>query len=420
MMNIWQNEIQNRKCRTICLPFSSPLYNEIVSDAKKFRAHLDDMIEQFPELFPAKILNGYEMKDISRRKKLAIDIRRIKVDGTNYSIHPSFVMPYMTAMTEDAEDALFLRKFNVPFWALANVFGRDAGYWYRMEQTLGRFNLIGATVRNPEDLPKHLCADEKHTRILGQKAYIATTVAEECILGTSVALSPSEADLKTAYGGFKEEIRKVGSEYEPETVNTDGWEATKKAWKSLFPSVSVILCFLHLFIKMRDRGKKKYKEIFLEVSTKLWDCYRATDKPSFSQRVRRLHEWSEKVALPDIFFNGIKKLRKNIDWYKTAYDFNGAHRTSNMLDRLMQRMGSHLFSTQYFHGSVQSAENSIRGWALILNFAPLNPNTLRKHNDGFKSPAERFNRFSYHESWMHNLLISAFRGGYRVTPQNPE
>ncbi len=138
-----------------------------------------------------------------------------------------------------------------------------------MEQALGRYNLVGAAVRNPEDLPKHLCTDEKHSRFLGKKAYIATTVAEECILGTTLALSPSESDLKIAYCNFKNEVQKMDFKYEPETVNTDGWEATKKTWKFLFPSTFVILCFLHLYIKMRDQGKKKYKEMFLEASTKL-------------------------------------------------------------------------------------------------------------------------------------------------------
>ena len=114
----------------------------------------------------------------------------------------------------------------------------------------------------------------------------------------------------------------------------------------------------------------------------------------------------------------IKKLRANIELYKVAYDFPQAHRTSNMLDRLMQRMDRHLFSTQYFHGSLSAAELSIRGWALIHNFAPSNPRTIEKHN-GFKSPAERLNKFRYHDNWLQNLLISASLGGYRCPPQNP-
>lgn len=94
--------------------------------------------------------------------------------------------------------------------------------------------------------------------------------------------------------------------------------------------------------------------------------------------------------LPSIISDPIKKLQKNIAAYKVAYDFPKAHRTSNMIDRLMQRMDRHLFTTQYFHGTMAAAELSIRGWALIQNFAPYNPRTVKKL-DGRQSPAERLN-----------------------------
>jgi len=51
-----------------------------------------------------------------------------------------------------------------------------------MEQSLGRNSIVGTTIRNPEDIPEHLAADEKHTRILGEKIYVATTVGNQCIL----------------------------------------------------------------------------------------------------------------------------------------------------------------------------------------------------------------------------------------------
>ena len=89
-----------------------------------------------------------------------------------------------------------------------------------------------------------------------------------------------------------------------------------------------------------------------------------------------------------------------------------------MVDRLMQRMDRHLFSTQYFHGSMNTAELSIRGWTLIQNFAPYNPQTIKKLN-GSKSPAERLNQSGYHDNWLQNLLISASLGGYRSPPQIP-
>ena len=93
--------------------------------------------------------------------------------------------------------------------------------------------------------------------------------------------------------------------------------------------------------------------------------------------------------MPSVIANPIKKLRENIAAYKVAYDHPDAHRTSNMVDRLMQRMHRHLFSTQYFHGSMTAAELSIGGWTLIQNFAPYNPQTvgIGLHNMGILRPA---------------------------------
>lgn len=407
-----------RKNRTICLPFSQEEYFANIYKPITFRSCIDDHVRLFPELFPPEIKNGYQMKETKISKKLSIPIRRIKIAGTSYTIRPAFVMPYMTGFTDDVEKALFLRKFNVPFWALSRVFGRDHMYWYRMEQSLGRNSIVGTTVRNPEDIPEHIGVDEKHTRILGNKAYVATTVGNHCILGASVAKDAGEEALKNAYQVFKNEAQCLKPDYAPTTVNMDGWKATQNALTNLFTSAVIIYCFLHVFIKIRDRAKKKYKDIFASAASKLWDCYDAKNKQSFSQRIRRLKEWCKNNKVPSVISNPINKLHKNIAGYKAFYDFPEALRTSNMIDRLMQRMDRHLFSTQYFHGSLASAEVSIRGWTLIQNFAPYNPLTMKKH-DGYQCPAERLNQFRYQENWIQNLLISASLGGYRSPPLNP-
>ena len=79
----------------------------------------------------------------------------------------------------------------------------------------------------------------------------------------------------------------------PETVNTDGWWATPNAWRSLFASIVVIQCFLHAFLKIRDRATKQFKGVFDVVSDQLWQAYRAETKRSFSQKLRRLGEWAQ-------------------------------------------------------------------------------------------------------------------------------
>ena len=417
-MGITDVESATRNNRSICLPFSQDVYNANINDPVGFRKCIDEQIELFPELFPSEITTGYQMKDIYHSKKQSVPIRRIEIADVAYTIRPSFIMPYMTGFVSEIEKALFFRKFNVPFWALSYVFGKNPMYWYRIEQSLGRNSIVGTTIRKPEDIPEHLAADEKHTRILGDKTYVATTVGNGCILGAAVSKDAGEKSLIDAYQVYKDEAQCLKPEYTPETVNMDGWAATRKAWKRLFPAVVIICCFLHVFIKIRDRAKKKYRDIFDEAVTKLWDCYRAESKASFSQRIRRLVEWCKNQQAPSVIADPIKKLRKNIAAYIVAYDHPKAHRTSNMVDRLMQRMDRHLCSTQYFHGSMDSAQLSIRGWTHINNFAPYNPRTVIKL-DGYKSPAERLNQFRYHHSWLQNLNISASLGGYRTPPQNP-
>ena len=114
----------HRNNRTICLPFSQEAYDSCIKKPTDFRIYIDKQIELFPELFPAQINRGYLMKDIYYSQKQSIPIRRIEVAGISYRIRPSFLMPYMTGFVDEIEKALFLRKFNVPFWALSYVFGR--------------------------------------------------------------------------------------------------------------------------------------------------------------------------------------------------------------------------------------------------------------------------------------------------------
>ncbi len=201
---------------------------DAIEDPKKFRKILDQFIDEYPELFPDGIHDGYRMKETRRPKKLKIPVRRITVDSIPYTIRPSFVMPYHTAFAKDVEKALFLRKVNVPFWALSYVFGKNDMYWYRMEQSLGRNSVVGTTVKTPDLLPDNVVADEKHFRLKGEKVYVPTTVGDQCILGASVSEDAGEKGLTKGYGKFKDEALNLNPEYAPKSVHTDGWRATMK------------------------------------------------------------------------------------------------------------------------------------------------------------------------------------------------
>lgn len=397
------------KSSTICLPVEKSEYETLVADSAAFRNWIEQCSDSMPELFPNEFQNGFTLKDSRTSRKLGIVIRRIRLrDGSAWSVQPSFVMPGMTAFTDDVQDALFLRKFAVPYWALARVFGKDHSFWHRMQNSLGRVSLAGTTVRRGE-LPADLLADEHHQKRNGEKVYIATTVGANCFLGAEMSPSAGADDLTAAYGVFQQEALNIDPDYQPDTVNTDGWGPTQTAWKALFSRITILVCFLHAWLKIRTRSKKH--ESFQEVSTRVWDAYRAETRRVFSQRIRRLKAWVEQNLTGWIRETTLDLCEKR-DLWSVAYDHPGGRRTSNMLDRLMRSMNRYYDSTQHLHGKGLTSHLTTRSQALLWNFTPWHPSEARRH-DGWQSPAETLNRHRYHDEWLQNLLVSASCGGYR-------
>jgi hypothetical protein len=385
------------------------------------RLILDRLFEQSPELFPAGWSEGYAFYGLTKEsKKQQIRCRRIRLrtDNTVWTVAPGFVLPYLSGRTETVEKALFLMRFHVPCWAIAYVFGGDAMYWYRIVRSLGRLSVVGTTVKTANALPQDLVADEKHSRLGGQKIYIATTAGGDCILGASVADAASELALTRAYGVFAEEARVLTPEYAPQTVNTDGWPATQAAWKALFPTVAVILCFLHAFLKVRDRATKAMTHVFYQASERIWEAYRAPSKASFAQRLRRLQEWANQQLPESPMKNHVLDLCRKRALFSRAYDYQTAHRTSNLVDRLMKFLDRACFNAQYFHGTPASAELRVRALALLWNFCPSSPQTIKKHQ-GESCPAVRLNHSCYSQNWLENLLVSGSMNGIRQHQQNP-
>jgi hypothetical protein len=400
-----------RRCSTICLPIDQDAYRPVIDSPAAFRGWLDRAFRAAPELFPAAFARGYRLKDARHSARLGICIRRIRLTATRqtFSVRPSFALPYMTGRTDAAEGPLFLRAFGVPFWALARVFGRGPMYWYRLEVHLGRNSIVGTTLRKAP-VPAHLLADEHHQPRDGVKNYIATTVGDGCCLGAALAPSAGVEDLQRAYGVFEQEARDVQKDYQPQTVNTDGWAATRQAWLGLFPAVVVLRCFLHGWLAIRSRGK--LAEGFRELSGKVWEAFHALTRRSFAQRLRRVWEWAQRHLSAAWVVEQVKKLCGRAREYGRAYEHPGGHRTSNMLDRVMRGMNRYFDDGQHLHGSEPAAERHVRAWALLSNFRPWHAATART-NGGWRSPAERANGHRYHDNWLHNLLVSASLGGYR-------
>jgi hypothetical protein len=109
--------------------------------------------------------------------------------------------------------------------------------------------------------------------------------------------------------------------------------------------------------------------------------------------------------------NILKLCKKKVRW-AMHLDFPLAHRTSNMLDRIMRAMNRHAYNSQMFHGSVDSTTSNFRAFALLYNFAPSCIDTW-DDTCTLISPAARLNGFVYHDDWLQNLMIAASLGGFR-------
>lgn len=403
----------------IRIPISREDYPNMVNDSQQFRARLDQFINDYPELFPVSIEQGYQLYGYSRPSVKMPDIkrRRIRLAAPDeqgqqrvYTVVPSFVLPYMAGDTDVVEKALFLRRFGVPFWALTYVFGHNDMYWQRLVVQFGCNDIVGTTLKAPEHLPDHLLADEKHTRLNGEKAYIATTVAQDCVLGISLSLAADEEQLTAAYGQFKQEAHRLKPDYQPQTVNTDGWSATQLAWRALFPTIVIVQCFLHAFIAIRSRCKR-LKDLFPEIKQRLWDIYHAEQVDSFRQQINDLETWAHQ-HLSGRPLEAILKLCTKTDLFALAFEHPQAHRTSNMIDRHLDPLDRCLYSAHYFHGHLMTAEYQLRAWALFHNFQPYCPRAkIREH---FQSPFHKLNGFVYHDNWLQNLLVATSLGGYHA------
>jgi len=398
--------------KRICIPISIKEYKRILYDARLFKDYINDMVIKYPEIFPPEMDKNYRLHDILPESKKMKDIRLRRIDykGEVFTIAPSFVLPYMMGYSDDVDKPLFLRRFGVPYWGLTYVFGSNDMYWYRIENRFGRNSVVGTTVKHSENLPTDIIADEKHSWENGDKIYIATTVANDCILGASVSKDASTEGLTEAYDHFKKEAQNISQDYAPKTVNTDGWAATQAAWKKIFSLIVIIPCFLHAFLKIRDRCKHM-KTTFQEISGKVWDIYHSVNETIFMKQINELKEWAQTTLKPGVGLEAILKLCNKANEFMKAYNYPSAYKTSNMLDRVMDHQDRYIYSCRYFHGDRISSEYSVRAWALLYNFHPYCPRS--KIAEKYKSPAHKLNSFIYHDNWLKNLLVSASMGGFR-------
>jgi hypothetical protein len=105
--------------KRICIPIDRAGYEQVIADKQAFRQLLDGYIEQYPEIFPAAIGQGYKLHGMMPQSKKMPEVRlrriHLKAKDDNgqaqvFTIAPCFVLPYMTGYVDEVEKALFLHE----------------------------------------------------------------------------------------------------------------------------------------------------------------------------------------------------------------------------------------------------------------------------------------------------------------------
>ena len=241
--------------------------------------------------------------------------------------------------------------------------------------------------------------------------YVTVTAAMGCFLGVGIAQAADEAGLTPAYAEFQREALALNPNYQPQSVNTDGWEATQNAWKALFPGITVMLCFLHTVLSLQKRCRRA-SGVFATLTQKLWHLYHSLNPRQFAQRLRRLVEWATnpKTSLNEPLQEKVLGLKEKALRFRFTFEIPDAYRTSNQVDRLVNYQDRILYGIQYFHGTLTAAKQALRAMAMLWNFHPYcrKVQALEPHS---MSPFEDLNGFRYHDNWLRNLLIASSLNG---------
>ena len=147
------------------------------------------------------------------------------------------------------------------------------------------------------------------------------------------------------------------------------------------------------------------------IGTRVWNCYHTAPAALFLTKLSDLKAWATQTLEPGPGLAALLKLCDRAPAYAQAYEHPSAYRTSNMLDRPIDRMDRCFDSGKSFHGHLMPAAYGVRSWALLHNFQPDGPRTQTAAT--YQSPALKLNGLVDHDNWLQNLLVSESMDGFR-------
>ena len=261
--------------RTLRFPWAESAYDRLLterSSAKDRRAALsEECAAWFPDPFPwGSTFCGFPAP--SSTPHLLWRRLRLAHGRTVFPIAPALVMPAMTGRTPAVDPAWCCMRLPGPWGAMAHGCGRQARSGSRLAPGLGRCRGVGTTVKHPERCPTAWVAEAQPRGWQGARVAIAPTAAPACLLGASLAPAASQADGAKASGVVARAAPGVEAASAPQTVQTDGGQATPGAWQALCPPMTILLSLLPAWLTIRDRATQTVGEAVAQGPKRGWEA----------------------------------------------------------------------------------------------------------------------------------------------------
>jgi hypothetical protein len=285
---------------------------------------------------------------------------------------------------------------------------------YRLICSFGKASLAQVLTKAGVPLPKHVQADEKHTKCLGTKGYIPLMSAGHVIWQIDYVDSVDEAVLEASYRQFATATRQLMPTYAPHTVTHDGFKPTSNALVHIFKKASVyLLCWLHAchgFAKILEPfSKEEANRASFWLLRTLQKCHQQTSRQRISLRshLTACLRHYKKLVPADVYIALKGWIARKKPYLYASMDFPQAHSFSYSIDHVCNHLDRKLFMMKYFHHPTARRDLFLKGFAQLHNFIPYQKFARNAH----QCPAQVEGAKLPHPDWLVSLSMLT-SGGY--------
>lgn len=353
------------------------------------------------------------------RVKCGITIWRIqcKECGAVFTVMPSILIRYFRHRADRVKNALIAYHGGLSFENCSICFDISGMSLYRFICSLGKYPLSHVLYESGLQLPENIWADEKHSKCKGQKGYIPLVSSGHTTWHIDYVESVDDETLHQSYQQFAQETRQIDPDYEPKTINHDGFQSTINALKRCFSGASFLLCWLHAFKSLARLLKILPEDVVFQITANL----RQILKRSHSVGLRSV--LSLRSSLSQFYWRYVAVLvpANLFDPLKNWIDSRRATFSESMkypvplsygypIDHICNHLDRKLFMMKHFHHPDADRVSFLKGFALIHNFIPYQ----RFARNARKCPAEVDGAILPHPDWFVSLLILTAGGYHKI------